>query len=75
MELEKFKSIVIPLRKKLLFFAKSILRYDVDAEDVVQETFLRLWNVRSQLNQHPNVGGFAMQTIKNIRSHKAANAM
>ena len=66
MELEKFKSIVIPLREKLLFFAKSILRNDVDAEDAVQETFLRLWNVRSQLNQHPNVGGFAMQTIKNI---------
>ncbi|GAB6123560.1 RNA polymerase sigma factor [Dysgonomonas termitidis] len=66
MELERFKSTVIPLREKLQIFAKGILRNDIDAEDAVQETFLRLWNVRSQLNTHPNIGGFAMQTLKNI---------
>lgn len=66
MELEKFKSTVIPLREKLQICAKGILRNDIDAEDAVQETFLRLWNVRSQLNIHPNIGGFAMQTLKNI---------
>ena len=66
MELERFKSTVIPLREKLQIFAKGILKNDIDAEDAVQETFLRLWNVRSQLNTHPNIGGFAMQTLKNI---------
>jgi RNA polymerase sigma-70 factor (ECF subfamily) len=66
MELEKFKSNVIPLREKLQSFAGSILSNDFEAEDAVQETFLRLWNVRSQLENHPNVGGFAMQTLKNI---------
>lgn len=66
MELERFKSTVIPLREKLQIFAKGILRNDIDAEDAVQETFLRLWNVRNQLNTHPNIGGFAMQTLKNI---------
>lgn len=66
MELEKFKSTVIPLRGKLQVFARSILGNDIDAEDAVQEAFLKLWNVRSQLDSHPNVGGFAMQTVKNI---------
>ena len=66
MELEKFKSMAMPLREKLLNFARSMLRNDVDAEDAVQEAYLRLWTVRSQLDNHPNVGGFAMQTLKNI---------
>ena len=66
MELEKFKSDVVPLRNKLQNVAKNMLANEVDAEDAVQETFLRLWNQRSQLSNHPNVGGFAMQTLKNI---------
>jgi RNA polymerase sigma-70 factor (ECF subfamily) len=66
MELEKFKSVVLPLREKLQSFARSMLTNDVDAEDAVQETFLRLWNVRAQLDNHPNTGGFAMQILKNI---------
>lgn len=66
MELERFKSTMMPLREKLQNFAKSMLTTEVDAEDAVQETYLRLWKVRSKLNNHPNVGGFAMQTLKNI---------
>lgn len=66
MELEKFKSDVVPLRNKLQNVAKNMLANEVDADDAVQETFLRLWNQRSQLSNHPNVGGFAMQTLKNI---------
>lgn len=66
MELEKFKSDVVPLRNKLQNVAKNMLANEVDAEDAVQETFLRLWNQRSQLSNHPNVDGFAMQTLKNI---------
>jgi len=66
MELEKFKSEVVPLREKLHNSARNMLANEVDAEDAVQETFLRLWNVRTQLDNHPNIGGFAMQTLKNI---------
>lgn len=66
MELEKFKNEVVPLREKLMQYAKKTLTDEVDAEDAVQETYLRLWSVRHQLNSHPNMGGFAMQTLKNI---------
>lgn len=66
MELEKFKSTVIPLREKLEITARSMLKDESDAQDAVQEAFLRLWKIRAKLDNHPNVGGFAMQTTKNI---------
>jgi len=66
MELEQFKIVVIPLRGKLHNYARSILMNEEDAEDSVQETFLRLWSARTQLNSHPNVNGLAMTIIKNI---------
>jgi RNA polymerase sigma-70 factor, ECF subfamily len=66
MELEKFKSEVVSIRGKLQNQARNMLSNEDDAEDAVQETFLKLWNVRSQLGQHPNVAGFAVQTLKNV---------
>lgn len=65
MELEKFKSIMMPLREKLLSVARNLLANEEDAEDTVQETYLRLWSIRSQLIHHPNMQGYAMQTLKN----------
>lgn len=66
MELEKFKSEVVSIRGKLHNQARNMLANEDDAEDAVQETYLKLWNVRSQLAEHPNVSGFAMQTLKNV---------
>lgn len=66
MELEKFKIVVIPLREKLQSFARNILKDETEAEDAVQETYLKLWRIKDQLDNHPNVGGYAMQTLKNI---------
>lgn len=66
MELEKFKSEVVSIRSKLLSQARNMLLNEDDAEDAVQETYLKLWNLRSQLAQHPNAAGFAMQTLKNV---------
>lgn len=57
---------MMPLRPKLVNIAKGILDDEEDAEDAVQETYLRLWNIRTQLDQHPNPQGYAMQTLKNI---------
>ena len=66
MNAENFKRTVLPLRNKLLHVAQSLLMDASDAEDAVQETYLRLWQVRGQLARHPNVSGFAMQTLKNL---------
>ncbi|MDH6355401.1 RNA polymerase sigma factor (sigma-70 family) [Dysgonomonas sp. PH5-45] len=66
MEIKQFKLVVMPLRDKMYNLARNILATNSDAEDAVQEAMLRLWSVRSQLLVHPNVQGFAIQTVKNI---------
>ncbi|MDR1347162.1 MAG: hypothetical protein LBJ63_01840 [Prevotellaceae bacterium] len=50
MELEKFKLHIIPLRQNLFAVAMKMLQSKEDAEDAVQETLLRLWNIRRQLD-------------------------
>ena len=66
MDLKQFKTNIIPLREKLLSYSLNILENRDDAEDTVQEAFLKLWNIREQLDNYTNVGGLAMQTTKNI---------
>jgi RNA polymerase sigma-70 factor (ECF subfamily) len=65
MKVERFKSDIIPLRQTLLLTALKYLQQEEDAEDVVQETLLRLWNIREQLDSVVNPGAFAMQITKN----------
>ncbi|GHV63772.1 DNA-directed RNA polymerase sigma-70 factor [Bacteroidia bacterium] len=66
MQLKQFKSVIIPLRETLLFHALKWLRQEEDAEDAVQETLLRLWNIREKLDDIANPAAFAMQITKNI---------
>ncbi len=66
MNLQQFKSEIMPLREKLLSYSLSMLGHMDDAEDTVQETLLRLWNIREQLDSHTNPGGLSMQITKNI---------
>jgi RNA polymerase sigma-70 factor (ECF subfamily) len=66
MQIEQFKSDIIPLRQTLFQAALKWLQQREDAEDVVQETLLRMWNIREQLATVSNPAAFAMQTTKNI---------
>jgi len=73
MELERFRTNIMPLRPKLFLFARKMMQDDADAEDIVQEAFLKLWNIRQQLESINNPEGFAMQTVKNICIDKLRN--
>ncbi len=66
MELERFTKTILPLADKLRYLAMDMLRNGDDADDAVQETFLRLWKNRLDLDKHPNTQGFAVVTLKNI---------
>ena len=66
MNIERFKSDIIPLREKLFVLALKIMEDEAEAEDAVQETLLKLWSKREQLGDIANPAGFAMQTTKNI---------
>jgi RNA polymerase sigma-70 factor (ECF subfamily) len=66
MQLERFKTDIIPLRQTLFAVALKWLQQEEDAEDATQETLLRLWNIRGQLDAVANPGAFAVQIVKNI---------
>jgi len=66
MQIERFKTDIIPLRQTLFYTALKWLQNEADAEDAVQETLLRLWKIRDQLDTVVNLKAFSSQTAKNI---------
>lgn len=63
---EKFKAEVLPLRGKLFSIALRMLEDEQNAEDAVQEAFLKLWNMRDALDKYDNVTALATTVTKNI---------
>ena len=66
MELKQFKITVVPLRDKLLNYARRMTDDPSDAEDAVQEVLLKLWNKRLELEQYRSIEAFAMTLTHNI---------
>jgi RNA polymerase sigma-70 factor (ECF subfamily) len=66
MTVETFKIEVLPLKHKLFRFAKRLMKNMPDAEDIVQEVFLRLWVRRESLAEYKSVEAFAMTITKNL---------
>jgi RNA polymerase sigma-70 factor (ECF subfamily) len=60
MELKEFKIQVLPLREKIGGLAKKLLDNAADADDVVQEVMMKLWDRRQQLDDCRNVEAFVM---------------
>ncbi len=65
MEIELFKTSVIPLRKKLLAYTTKLAGDQVEAEDIVQDVFLKLWTIRDSLDRYDNVEALALRITKN----------
>jgi RNA polymerase sigma factor (sigma-70 family) len=66
MELREFKISVLPLRNKLYRFAKRFVENSEEAEDVVQEVFIKLWNRREKLDEYRSIEALAMITTRNL---------
>ena len=65
MTAKEFNIRMMPLRPKLLVQAQNLAGNDDIAEDLVQETMLRLWEMRQQLKAHPNIEALAMTILRN----------
>ena len=70
MELEAFVIQVVPLREKLQKFSCKLTQNEADAEDVVQEIFLKLWNMREKLDEYDSIEALAMQMTKHLSLDK-----
>ena len=66
MQLEQFKQEVLPLRKNMLLYAKRILGDEDEAEDVIQEVYLKLWYMRGNLQSYNSIAALSMHITKNM---------
>ena len=66
MKAEEFHKVFVPLRDRLFQQALHLSAHDADtAEDLVQETLLRLWELREGLAKHPHVEALASTILRN----------
>jgi len=63
---QAFKSIVVLYQQKVFLLAFSILRNREDALDVVQETFMRLYQKLDQYEKDRNFQAWLLQIAKNM---------
>jgi RNA polymerase sigma-70 factor (ECF subfamily) len=65
MDAENFKKVFLPYHVKLYRIAYRFLENQADAEDIVQETYIKLWQKRDELESLINPESFAVTLLKN----------
>ena len=66
MDAEEFKERVLPSSHRILRYANRLLGNEHDAEDVVQEIWLKLWNKREELRNIKSMEAFAYRMTRNL---------
>ena len=66
MELEEFKSMVLPLRDKLFRIAFCITRSREEAEDVVQDVMLKVWDRPETWKEVDSTEAYCCRMARNI---------
>lgn len=66
MSTQEFQIQVLPVKDKLFRLAYRMTGSALEAEDLVQEVFLKVWNGRSELESVHNVEAWCMRIAKNL---------
>lgn len=74
---EEFQREILPINKRLFATAFRLLRNREEAEDAVQEVFIKLWNMRDKLTDYKSPLALATtmtrnQSLDRLRKHKPA---
>ena len=70
MDIEYFKQNILPLKNKLFRKALSITESVEEAEDVVQEVMMRIWDKRTEWSNITNMEVYSMVSVKNMALDK-----
>jgi RNA polymerase sigma-70 factor (ECF subfamily) len=66
MDLQAFNQRILPVQGRLFRLAQMFLRNREEAEDAIQDVFLRLWTNRQQLETYQSIEALAVQMTKNV---------
>ena len=66
MDLQEFKTKVLPAKQKLYRLAKCMLQNKEEAEDILQDVFLKLWTNKHKLEAYTSIEAYAMCICKNL---------
>ena len=70
MKIITFQADVLPLKNILFRLALRITQNRADAEDVVQETMMKVWNRRGEWQQIENMEAFCLTICRNVSLDK-----
>jgi len=70
MTLKDFTYHILPIKDKLYRFALRIVGNVAEAEDVVQEVFIKTWNQRKEIENVKNKEAWCMRLTKNLSIDK-----
>jgi RNA polymerase sigma-70 factor (ECF subfamily) len=65
MEIEAFKKELIPIKDRLFRLAKTLLQNAEDAEDAIQEVYMKLWSNKEMIEDLKSPEAYAMKVMKN----------
>lgn len=63
---DKFHQIILPLKDKLYRLAFSIVRDETEAEDILQDVFLKLWSKKDEWSDIENLEAYCYRATKNL---------
>jgi RNA polymerase sigma factor (sigma-70 family) len=67
---KEFANIITPIKDKLFRFALRMLRNPAEAEDVVQEVFIKVWDRRNELDRYRSLEAWCMTLTRNLSIDK-----
>ena len=70
MDLQQFSRTINPIKNKLYRFALRYVKNPMEAEDVVQEVFIKLWAHREKIDEIKNVEAWCMRVTRNLSIDK-----
>lgn len=66
MKIISFRNDVLPLKNELYRLALRITLNNAEAEDIVQETLIKIWNKREEWQQIDSIEAFSMTVCRNL---------
>ncbi len=70
MELSEFRQQVLPLKNRLFRLAVGIVSDPAEAEDVVQEVFIKIWGMRHDMARVNNLQAWCFKLVRNLSIDK-----